>query len=134
MDIARRRFGERIQNLEFLVSDIAKVELEPHSFDLISCGLFLEHVDPGVVLPKVQSWLKPGGVLATVLQLPTAAGETVSDTGITSLKILEPFAKLVSPEELETMAELMGFTLIESETVTLETGKSFCVVAYRLEP
>jgi len=132
VNVARRRFSESIPGLQLLNYDLSDIELEPRSLDLVSCGLFFEHTDPSMVLEKVVQWLKPGGVLATVLQLPIETGESVSDTGIESVKVLEPFAELVSPMRLTELAESTGFRLLSNKTVTLATGKSFRVLVYRL--
>ena len=133
LDIARHRFSESIPDLQLFCSDIRNLELESRSLDLVSCGLFFEHVDPKLVVAKVFRWLKPGGVFATVLQLPSKTGETVSGTGIESMKLLESVAELVAPEFLTELAESAGFHLLDVKTVTLETGKSFRVLTYRLK-
>jgi len=133
VDTARHRFSGLIPELQLFCSDIMSIELEPRSFDLVSSGLFFEHVDPKSVIAKVFRWLKPGGVLTTVLQLPSKTGESVSDTGIESMKVLEPVAKLVAPELLTDLAESAGFHLQNAKTVTLNTGKSFRVLVYRLK-
>jgi len=77
--------------------------------------------------------LTPAGLLTVVVQRPTATGGTVSETGYTSLKILEPVITLVAPESLGGLAGRYGFLEVRSKNVALESGKSFFVGAYRLE-
>ena len=84
------------------------------------------------MIAKVFRWLKPRGVLSTVVQLQSDTGESVSDTGVESMKVLEPFAKLVAPEFLTELAESAGFQLQNATTTTLKTGKSFRVLTYRM--
>jgi len=133
IDVARDRFERRIPNLQLYCSDIKNIVLQPRTLDLVSCGLFFEHVDPKLVIAKVFRWLKPGGVFGTVLQLPSETGRSVSDTTIESVKALEPVARLVDPKTLDHLAESAGFRLLDGKTVTLEVGKSFRVLVYRLE-
>ena len=133
LDVARERFKEQSWDLQLFCSDIKNIELEPRSFDLVSCGLFFEHADPSMVIAKVFRWLKPRGVLSTVVQLPSDTGESVSDTGIKSVKLLEPVAKLVAPDILTDLAESAGLQLQNATTTTLSTGKSFRVLTYRMK-
>lgn len=133
LDVARTRFANKLPNLQLVCSDISNIEIEPRSLDLVSCGLFFEHVDPQLVISKVYRWLKPGGILGTIVQLPSETGLSVEDTGIESVKALEPVSRLVDPETLSEMAETAGFVEIEAKTKTLETGKSFRVLVYRLK-
>ena len=133
VDVARERFGKRDWDLQLFCSDIRNIELEPRSFDLVSCSLFFEHSDPPLVIAKAFRWLKPRGVLSTVVQLPSETGRSVSDTAIKSVRALEPVAKLVEPNTLTDLAQSAGFTLQNAATTTLATGKSFRVLSYRMK-
>ncbi len=131
-NIVRERYSSRIPCLEIVNADICDCELPRESFDLIWCGLFFEHVAPATVLPKLKCWMKQGGVLATVLQLPTNASEVVSDTGVESVKLLAPHTQLVAPTAFKELAGKHGFTELETETATIEGGKSFYLAVFRL--
>jgi ubiquinone/menaquinone biosynthesis C-methylase UbiE len=133
INVARDRFRERSWNLQLFCSDIKNIELEPRSFDLVSCALFFEHVEPSLVVAKALRWLKARGVLSTVIQLPSDTGKSVSDTGIESIKVLEPVTKLVAPDTVTDLAESAGLQLENATTTTLETGKSFRVLTYRMK-
>ena len=133
LDVARSRFEAKIPNLQLFCSDVSKIVLEPRTIDLVSCGLFFEHVDPELVIAKVLRWLKPGGVFGTVVQLSSATGRSVADTGIESVKALESSARLIDPQLLRDLAEKAGFHQLETKTVALETGTSFQVLVYRLK-
>jgi 2-polyprenyl-3-methyl-5-hydroxy-6-metoxy-1,4-benzoquinol methylase len=53
---------------EVFVGDAADAPFPANSFDVITCFDILEHVyDPRVFLGKVHEWLKPGGVVYTML-------------------------------------------------------------------
>jgi SAM-dependent methyltransferase len=133
LDICRERYAASIPGLELVCADLAAFELEPASMDLVHAALFLEYVDPAAVVEKASRWLTPAGLLTVVVQRPTATGGTVSETGYTSLKILEPVITLVAPESLGGLAGRYGFLEVRSKNVALESGKSFFVGAYRLE-
>jgi SAM-dependent methyltransferase len=133
IEVCRERYAARIPGLELVCADLASFELEPASMDLVHAALFLEYVDPAAVLEKASRWLRPRGLLSVVLQRPSAKSGTVSETGYTSLKILEPVINLVAPEDLAGLAGQYGFLEVRSKNVTLESGKSFFVGVYRLE-
>jgi hypothetical protein len=65
--------------------------------------------------------------------LPSDSCGTVSDTGFTSLKTLEPVIHLVEPGYLERILQRRGFSRVRSGRETLEGGKDFFVGVYRLE-
>jgi len=133
LDVCRERFGARIPGLELVCADIASFETEPASIDFVHAALFLEYVEPAVVVEKASRWLKPHGIFAVVLQIASESCGKVSETGFASLKRLEPVMRLVDPARLATLAARYGFSAVKSETVRLESRKEFLVGAYRLE-
>ena len=133
LDLCRERYAKRIPGLEFTCEDIVSFELEPRAMDFIHAALFLEYVDPAIVIEKASRWLKSRGIFATVLQLPSESCGAVSDTGFTSLKALEPVITLVEPEQLERILQRHGFSRVKSARKALESGKEFFVGVYRLE-
>jgi len=133
LNVCRDRYGGRIPGMEFVCADVASFELEPRSMDFIHAALFLEYVDPAIVIEKASRWLKSRGIFATVLQLPSESCGAVSDTGFTSLKTLEPVITLVEPEQLERILQRHGFSRVKSARKALESGKEFFVGVYRLE-
>lgn len=133
IEVCRKRYAARIPRLELVCADLASFELEPRSMDLVHAALFLEYVDPVVVVEKASRWLRPFGLLTVVLQRPAATGGAVSETEYASLKILEPVITLVAPESLAGLAGRYGFREAGAKGVTLESGKSFFVGVYRLE-
>ncbi len=59
-EIARRG----LINVEMRLGDAETITFEPESFDFIVCGFALFFTDYETVLPRVRSWLKPGGWFA----------------------------------------------------------------------
>lgn len=117
-----------------ILCDIAACDLDPGPLDLVHCALFLEYVDPRIVLAKVSKWLRKGGVMSVVLQLASAGQEKVTDTEFKEiLRRLEPIMRLIDPDHLAELASEAGFRRDTAEIRTLETGKRFLVTEYRLE-
>lgn len=133
LEIVRRRFARTLPGLELVCTDVSNCRLEPQSLDFVHCGLILEYVDPKTVFHKAAGWLRHGGILAVVLQLPSEGKPNVTQTEYTSLKRLEPIMKLVDPRQVETLAERHHFGLVRGETRALESGKEFYVGVFRLE-
>src|SRR5262245_6668538 len=67
---ARARHSARIAALELHVADIERDELAIAPVDLVYAGLFFEHVDAAIALDCIRTWLRAGGALVAVLQMP----------------------------------------------------------------
>ena len=125
------RYGESLAGLRVVLADIAACDIEACSLDVVHCALVLEYVDPHVVVAKTAAWLRPGGVMSVVLQLPSAGQAKVSETEFKDvLSRLEPVMHLVDPGDFTRLATGAGFQLKSSEVRTLETGKGFFVAEY----
>jgi SAM-dependent methyltransferase len=128
------RYGARIPGLELYVRDIQEPVERIAPVDLIYAALVFEYVASKPVLRNLKSICRPGGVLATVLQLPADHASPVSDSPFTSLKGLASAMHLVSPAALAADADEVGFELLWSRLLRLSSGKEFAVQAYQLEP
>jgi 2-polyprenyl-3-methyl-5-hydroxy-6-metoxy-1,4-benzoquinol methylase len=62
---AARRDHDR-QGLEFLAGDFLTADLEPASFDFISCVAMLHHLDTSAGLRRMRELLRPGGRLIVI--------------------------------------------------------------------
>ena len=128
------RLGERFPNpgfaLDVQCADLADVVLEPEAFDLVHAGLVLEYVEWPLLVPRVASTLKPGGVLSVVLQLPSAASPAVTPTTFVSLRSLESLFRFVEPGALVAAARGAGLTLSSRLTESLPEGKAFEVLRF----
>ena len=128
------RLGERFPNpgfaLDVQCADLADVVLEPEAFDLVHAGLVLEYIEWPLLLPRVASTLKPGGVLSVVLQLPSVASPAVTPTTFVSLRSLESLFRFVEPGALVEAAGDAGLTLSSRRTESLRGGKAFEVLRF----
>jgi ubiquinone/menaquinone biosynthesis C-methylase UbiE len=127
----QRRFGA-LHGLHLVLADLRRFSVRPASFDLVHAALLLEYVDPAVALPEMARWLRPGGALSVVLQLPSAESAPVSETPYQSLKALALVMRLVASEELERIATGCGLSEERSWRVPLPRGKAFWVGLFRL--
>jgi len=129
-----RRLAERFPNpgFELVVrcADLADVVLDPEAFNLVHAGLVLEYIEWRVLLPRVASTLKPGGVLSVVLQLPSASSPAVTPTIFISLRSLESLFHFVEPGALVEAAHREGLTLSNRHTESLASGKAFEVLRF----
>jgi SAM-dependent methyltransferase len=131
LDLARSRHGARLPGLELVCGDIASCELPPASFDLVYAALVFEYLEPAAAVGRIADWLKPGGVAAALLQLPSPAHGRVSETPYRSVRMLEPHIHLVEPAHLRNLFAGRGFREIRCGTETLEGGKGFFLEIYR---
>lgn len=129
--IARARHGARIPRLDLRCADAARARIAPRSLDLVYAALIFEYVDPEVLVPRIASWLRPGGVLAAFLQLPVAGHGKVSETPFAGVRILEPIIHLVEPARFRGIALASGFAELRSGTRGPRAGKRFFLGVYR---
>jgi SAM-dependent methyltransferase len=127
------RYGARIPGLELYVRDIQEPVEQIAPVDLIYAALVFEYVVPKPVLQNLKSICRPGGILATVLQLPSDDAAPISESPFTSLKSLASAMHLVSPIALAADATEIGFAQLSSRLVRLSSGKDFAVLAFQLE-
>lgn len=127
----RERFPRPLYELDIRCGDIAEVDLGRESYDLVHAGLMLEYVAWPVLLPRIASSLRPGGVFSVILQMPSASSAAITPTVFTSLRALAPLFRFVEPTELVDAARDSGLRLNAQHTESLPSGKSFAVL--RLE-
>jgi SAM-dependent methyltransferase len=125
------RYGARISGLELYVRDIQEPVARIAPVDFIYAALVFEYVALEPVLRNLRSLCRPGGILATVLQLPVDHAAPVSDSSFTSLQGLAAAMRLVAPEVLAAAATKTGFELLSSHLVRLSSGKEFAVQSFQ---
>ena len=128
------RLGEQFPNPDFALdvqcADLTDVVLEPEAFDLVHAGLVLEYLEWPLLLPRVASTLKPGGVLSIVLQLPSASSPAVTPSAFVRLQSLESLFHFVEPGALVEAARHEGLRLSNRRTEPLAAGKAFEVLRF----
>lgn len=91
----KARFHDRLLTLELVVGDVQTEEVAFPPVDLTFMGLVLEYVDVEVVLKRTRSLLRNGGILGTVIQLPSSSFANVTPSPFASLQSLGGFMRLV---------------------------------------
>jgi SAM-dependent methyltransferase len=102
LEITARRYKQRIHGLRLYCLDISHDKLDLHNVDLFLLALILEYVDPEIVISKVCRCMNRRGVVSVVIEKKN--GEPfVSQTGYTSLTVLEEVAREIDGSTLETL-------------------------------
>jgi ubiquinone/menaquinone biosynthesis C-methylase UbiE len=128
--ILEERYRAGLPGLRVVCEDVAKVRIDPDSLDHVHAGLIFEYVDVKPLLKRVAAWLKTGGVLSVVLQMPSPDSTPVTETSYDSLKLLEPVMQLVDPVEVGAEASNVGLSERKSFDVELKQGKKFRVIYF----
>jgi SAM-dependent methyltransferase len=127
----RARFASRLPGLELIVSDIERDTFVMSPVDLVFAALVLEYMDVDVVIPKIHSMLRPGGLVITVVQLPSDAVPDITPTKYTKLNAVSSVMKLVAVDRLERVFSECGYQQIDSWRAEVLNGKCFQVQRFR---
>jgi hypothetical protein len=130
-DALRSRFTGRFEHLEVMVGDVQRDVLMIQPVALIFAALLLEYVDTDVVLPRMRTWLQDGGVLATMVQLPSETLAEVSPTPYASIQALAPVMRLVPPSQVSAAAARSRLAPIAAYDKATPSGKRFQVQLFR---
>lgn len=133
LEILRQRYERCVPGLKIVEADLERCELDNKAYSLVFTGLVFEYLNPRILIMNIANWLCSSGIMVTVLQLPAEHTGKVSKTLYTSLKLLDPVMKLVSPEELKSQAKAAGLREIRARTAILKSNKSFYIGTYRKE-
>lgn len=129
--LLRQRYQENIPNLETIGTDLNNFQGTGQHYSLIFAGLLFEYLPASPLLNKISNWLEKAGVLVVVLQLQNKHTKKVSETPYSSLKQLDPIMNLISDQDFKLIAKENGLKEIEGDRVTLESGKTFYIGAYK---
>jgi SAM-dependent methyltransferase len=127
--IARERHPQLANVATWLCAPVEDCAVEAASLDLVHAALLFEYVDPAIVVPRIASWLAPGGELSIVLQLP-GGDATISDTGFASLRALSGVLRLVPPDVLRDLATRSGLVELSAATIPIARGKSLWAATF----
>jgi predicted TPR repeat methyltransferase len=127
----RSRFIMKLPRLNLICADIDTFDYQAESFDLIHAALIFEYLEVESLLKKAFGWLNRGGYLSAVLQLESKVTSAISETGFSSLKILQPIHKLVDPNIFVNRCTEIGFREIKNYEVLLPGEKKFIVILFQ---
>jgi hypothetical protein len=98
---------------------------------LAYAALLFEYVDVAAALASLKRHCRPGGTLATVVQLPHRDHEAISPSPYKSLDLLAPVMRLIAPADLSRLATAAGFHALGSESIELVSGKQFSLQIFQ---
>jgi ubiquinone/menaquinone biosynthesis C-methylase UbiE len=127
----RQRFSGKFQALNLVHANIEHDILPSQPVRLIFAALVLEYVDVVKTLPRIRAMLEEGGILITVVQMPSAIVPAVTPSPFTSLKTVEPIMRWVKPSALRATAKDSGLSEIHSKTYRTPAGKEFQQQTFR---
>jgi len=125
-----RRYIARFQCLQLLDCDIASQACRFDPVDLIFAALIFEYIDIAAGLASLRRLVRPGGLVAAILQLPQQAIGTVTPTPFSSLSKLGSILRLVPPAQFLDAAEQAGFGVRLNVRRILSSGKAFQEVLF----
>jgi SAM-dependent methyltransferase len=126
------RHARRLRELELHCADAESDAMQFAPVDLLSAALLFEYVDAAAAMRWLMRHCRPGGILATVLQLPHAAQQAISPSPYTNLNLLTPRMRLLAPEDLCRCATAAGFVIAEAAAIALPSGKQFWAQNFRV--
>jgi SAM-dependent methyltransferase len=127
----KKRFAERLPCLELVEGDVASADFQVGPVSMVFAGLIFEYVEVMDTVNSIYRSMVPGGILLSVLQLPSPDSSPVTDTRFKSLAMLAPIMNLVSPSEFSGICNSAGLKLLNSDTIPLKKGKAFFVGIYQ---
>lgn len=129
----RERFAERIPTLELHVGDLRTDTFRFAPVELVFAGLVLEYVSADAVFGQARRMLCLGGVIVTVVQLPSDTIPEVTPSPFTSLEALSSIMRMIPPEAVSQAASDCGFRGRATHTTYPAGGKQFGVQAFALD-
>jgi len=124
LEETRKRFGEKIKQLELLNTDIGSSNESFIKADFIWAALIFEYVDIERAYGFIENNADKFANLIITIQSNNGAG-SVSPTGIESIKSVKDIFSIVDGNALQNHALKVGFELVSSEENMLPNGKSF---------
>lgn len=132
LEMTRKRFQDKMKNLEIFQCDVDNDKLPFSNVDLIVAGLVLEYVKPDLALKKIVAMLNKNGVLAIIIQ-KNKETTAVSKSSYKSLEKLSGFFQEVDESVIEKLLVSMQLEMINREEIPLTKNKSFISLEYRLK-
>jgi len=131
LERARTRFAERLPGLELIAGDIQDGDLQVAPVELVYAALVLEYVDLEIALPRLRAWVAAAGLLATVIQLPSASTAPVTPSPYAALGALAPAMRLADAGQVAGLAGRAGMREVARSVERAAGGKEFLLQVFR---
>ncbi|HEY9341300.1 MAG TPA: class I SAM-dependent methyltransferase [Hanamia sp.] len=124
LDVSFKRYNDKIDSLKLLKLDITKNTNQVCSADFIWAALVLEYAGIDKCLEFSKNNILPGGHFIVTIQSNNNL-QSVSQTGVESIKKAGVIFKTIEPEIMLVKAKEIGYTIICDEENQLPNGKTF---------
>ena len=128
---AEQRFGGKIRQLHLVNDDIGSSGISYIKADFIWAALIFEYVDMELCFQFVVNNAAQSCNLIATIQSNNGV-QTVSKTGVESIKSVASIFKIIDKIDLQTKAAKFGFDCISSEENFLPNGKSLITYQFQL--
>jgi hypothetical protein len=119
----RRRFGNKINHLELVNTDIGSSSTSYIKADFVWPALIAEYVNIDSLFEFININTELDSILVVTIQSNNGV-QSVSTTGVESVKSVGSIFKIVDREALKIRAGIFGFECVGSEENFLPNGKS----------
>jgi ubiquinone/menaquinone biosynthesis C-methylase UbiE len=129
LEILKKNFEERINDLELIRADIQNDELIFRNVDLFFIGLVLEYAEPEKSLQNIIRTLGEKGVLIIVIQKNNQSS-FVTKTKYRSLETLTAISKEVNETAMDRFIRSEKLSAMKRSVIELANNKSFIMLEY----
>jgi hypothetical protein len=133
LDETQKRFGEKINNLILIQADISASTESFVKSDFVWAALIFEYIDMQRGFNFIANNTCDSSILIITIQ-SNNGNQSVSPTGIESIKAVKDIFAIVDPDSVKTAAATVDFKCIGSEENMLPNGKSFLTYAFSRQP
>ena len=123
LEETRKRFGEKIRQLDLINTDIGSSNISHIKADFVWAALILEYVDTESFFKFISHNTDINSNLIVTIQSNNGI-QSVSKTGVESIKSVGSIFRIVEKEDLQEKAGIIGFVCTGSEENFLPNGKS----------
>lgn len=123
LEETRKRFGEKIKQLDLVNTDIGLANTSFIEADFVWAALILEYVNIESFFEFITKNTSIDSRLVVTIQSNNGV-QSVSKTGVESIKMVGSIFKVIDKEDLQIKAASFGFECINSEENILPNGKS----------
>lgn len=124
LDICRDRYSSTIKGLDLINLDLNHELFTKSKIDLIIANLILEYVPLNRIIEQLRAVEKDNTVISLVIQKNNNSS-FVSQTGVTSLEILNDLHTDINPVKLKKNFQEISYKVIKESTYKLPNGKEF---------
>lgn len=132
LDVAKERYAKMIKNLVLVNVDISNSTETFIKADFIWAALIFEYIDVEKGFSFITRNCSNRARLIVTIQ-SNNGNQSVSQTGVESIKSIKDLFKIVDKQELQLCASAAGFELIGSEENKLPNGKSLLTYEFSKE-